>query len=66
VFSSESQNETVLQRASDLVRRSFSSAYNFQAKSVFIATWDNVGYNPKGADKVSKLHGDEKPKSDKT
>ncbi|CAG2067454.1 unnamed protein product, partial [Timema podura] len=49
--SRETQDPSLLERASDAVRESFSSAADFTATSLFIATWDNVGYYNRGSDK---------------
>nr|CAD7429102.1 unnamed protein product [Timema monikensis] len=57
VYYRETQDPSLLERASDAVRESFSSAADFTATSLFIATWDNVGYYNRGSDKVqSEAH----------
>nr|CAD7200894.1 unnamed protein product [Timema douglasi] len=53
VYYRETQDPSLLERASDAVRESFSSAADFTATSLFIATWDNVGYYNRGSDKVN-------------
>jgi hypothetical protein len=42
----------LLQRATESVHEAFSYGADFEAKSLFIATWKNVGYHDQGADKV--------------
>ena len=42
VFYRETRNESIVKRATDHVRASFSREKNFVATSVFIATWNNV------------------------
>lgn len=39
-----SKDPEIIQRASEKVRESFSDASDFEALSVFIATWRNVGH----------------------
>lgn len=40
----KSHDATLLQTVSDVVRKGFTDAYDFDALSVFVATWENVGY----------------------
>lgn len=40
----ESQDPQILQNGTDLVRNNFYDASNFEASSVFVATWENVGH----------------------
>ncbi|XP_034249826.1 nidogen [Thrips palmi] len=52
VYFYESEEAADLQKAAVSVRRSFSSS-TFQPTSVFVATWERVGYFSQGADKVN-------------
>lgn len=49
----ESTSQEDLNRGTRNVRDSFSYATSFQAKSVFLATWLDVGYHDKGSDKLN-------------
>lgn len=42
VFFRETRNETILKKATDLVRSSFIKENKFVAKSAFISTWKDV------------------------
>ncbi|XP_069687047.1 nidogen [Periplaneta americana] len=53
VFYRETQDESLLQRASESVHQAFSYGADFEARSLFIATWEDVGYHDRGADKVN-------------
>jgi hypothetical protein len=44
VWYRESTNQTILNRATEEVRTYFFQFIRFQAKWVFIATWDNVAF----------------------
>lgn len=52
VYYRETQDEVILDRATRTVKAAFRRAENFQAKSVLIVTWEDVGYHKQGADKV--------------
>lgn len=54
VYYRESQEGQILERGTRTVRNAFSYARDFEAKSVLIVTWENVGYHKQGADKVYK------------
>lgn len=43
----------LLERATETVQDSFSNAEEFQALSLFIATWEGVGYHLEGSDNVN-------------
>ncbi|RZB39705.1 nidogen-1 [Asbolus verrucosus] len=49
----ETNNSSLLRRATDNVRDYFSEQENFQATSLFIVTWSGVGYFNKGSDKIN-------------
>lgn len=49
----ETNKTNLLDRATETVQDSFSNAEEFQALSLFIATWEGVGYNVQGADSVN-------------
>lgn len=49
----KSHDEQLLRRANNYVRRGFSDAVDFEAKSVFVATWENVGYFNQKNDKLN-------------
>lgn len=51
-FSRETQDASLLQRATESIHQAFSYAAYFEATSLFIATWKDVGYHNQGADKV--------------
>lgn len=40
----KSQDEELLHRVSDLVRVNFAEAVDFEARQVFVATWEHVGH----------------------
>ena len=50
-FREERTNTRLITGASKLIRRSFADADGFEALSLFIATWDEVGYYEGQADK---------------
>lgn len=52
LFFRETQDASLLQRATESVDEAFNSGSDFEAKSLFIATWKDVGYHSQGADKV--------------
>ena len=52
LFSRETQDASLLQRATESVRDAFSYGSDYEAKSLFIATWKDVGYYSQGVDKV--------------
>jgi len=52
LFSRETQDTSLLQRATESVDEAFSYGSDFEAKSLFITTWKDVGYHSQGADKV--------------
>lgn len=49
----ETNNPSVLRRATDNVRRYFSNQDSFQATSLFIVTWFEVGYYNRRSDKTN-------------
>lgn len=49
----ESTDQEDISRGTKNVRDSFSYATGFQAKSVFLATWTDVGYHDNGFDKLN-------------
>ena len=55
VFFRETEERTLLVRATNDVRRSFAYEKGFQATSLFIATWVKVEYQSKPKDKVSRI-----------
>lgn len=40
----ESQDQDILQNATELIRQNFNEASDFEASSIFVATWENVGH----------------------
>ena len=44
VYYRETQNQTLLQKAGQVIQNNFENYYNFIPESLFVATWDNVGY----------------------
>jgi hypothetical protein len=48
-----------IKRASILIQKHFTSGRGFEAKDLFIVTWDDVGFFDRGNDKVLE---DEKKK----
>lgn len=52
VYYRESQEPKILERATETIKKAFSQAQDFEAKSVLIVTWEDVGYHNQGADKV--------------
>jgi len=53
VFYRETNDSDVLFRASNDVNLFFPDVSNFSATTVFIATWEGIGYNFGGIDRVS-------------
>ncbi|XP_059485330.1 nidogen [Neocloeon triangulifer] len=53
VYYRETSEPTLLRRATEIVRYSFSRGNYFQAASLFIATWADVGYFDGGSDKAN-------------
>ncbi|GLH09807.1 Putative vitellogenin receptor [Gryllus bimaculatus] len=53
VYFRETKNDALLKRATDRIRSAFSSGKFFTATSLFITTWNEVGYYNLGSDKVS-------------
>lgn len=53
VYYRETQDASLLQRATESVDEAYSYGSDFEAKSLFIATWKDVGYHSQGADKVN-------------
>lgn len=49
----ESSKPELLKRATDTIHDTFTSSYEFQATSLFIATWNGVGYHERGSDKTN-------------
>ena len=52
VFYRETNDTDVLTRASDDVRSFFINFPSFSATTVFISTWEEIGYNSGGVDRV--------------
>lgn len=48
----QTEDAKLLQRATDTIHDSFSTAFEFQALNLFIATWEGVGYQG-GSDRVN-------------
>jgi nidogen (entactin) len=46
----ESRDSQEIKRVSQLIQTHFSSGRGFEAKTLLIVTWDEVGYYDKGAD----------------
>ncbi|KAK7791449.1 hypothetical protein R5R35_010931 [Gryllus longicercus] len=53
VYFRETKNDALLKRATDRIRSAFSSGKFFTATSLFITTWNEVGYYNLGSDKVN-------------
>ncbi|KAF4521231.1 hypothetical protein B566_EDAN005442 [Ephemera danica] len=53
VYYRETQEETLLRRASETIVYAFSKGQNFRATSLFIVTWQDVGYFENGSDKAN-------------
>nr|ACK77669.1 RE69505p [Drosophila melanogaster] len=49
----ESKEQSILDRASSLVRYAFSSQSEFEARQVIVATWRNVGYFDSKTDRLN-------------
>lgn len=49
----ESDSPSLLQRASNDVKDAFSKHHSFQATSLFVVTWFEVGYYKEGHDKIN-------------
>ncbi len=50
-----------IKRASVLIQKHFTSGRGFEAKDLFIVTWDDVGFFDRGNDKViQKIVGKKK------
>ena len=49
----ESMNEEQLKKAADLVHYAFPEKSDFEAKSLVVATWKNVGYFESKTDKLN-------------
>ena len=50
----ETRNSTVLNKAREEIRKTFTNHFSFQPEVAIIATWDNVGYFDSHADLVSR------------
>jgi hypothetical protein len=61
LFFRETQDPSLLQRATESVHEAFSYGADFEASSLFIATWKDVGYHNQGADKVFLWYNSFKP-----
>ena len=48
----ETRDSSDIKRASVLIQKHFSSGRGFEAKDLFVATWDDVGFFDQGTDKV--------------
>lgn len=55
IFKRETRDSVDIKRASVLVQKHFTTGRGFEAKSLFIVTWDDVGYFDQGSDKVGLL-----------
>lgn len=55
VFYRETQEEGLLLRFNQLVAVNFITGVAFRARSLFIATWEGVGYYERKSDKVSEF-----------
>lgn len=53
VFYRETQDAYIIAKASEDMQSFFSNHHEFRPSSVFIATWTDVGYHPKGSDKFN-------------
>ncbi|CAB3388254.1 Hypothetical predicted protein [Cloeon dipterum] len=53
IFYRETNDSTLLTRASETIGYSFSNGRGFQATSLFIASWIDVGYFEEGSDKAN-------------
>lgn len=53
IYYYETNNPALLQRSIETIQESFSQAADFQPTSLFIATWENVGYHEGGSDKLN-------------
>lgn len=49
----ETQKRSLLKRATTNVHSSFSFSEDFEAQSIFIVTWEGVGYHKGGSDKLN-------------
>ena len=52
-FREESADAELVQRATNEIKENFARFSEFQATSVFIVTWEDVGYYNEKTDKVS-------------
>lgn len=55
IFYRETQEPSLLDAATSLIKKSFSAESRFQANSLFIVTWDDVGYYDGKNDKVNSF-----------
>ncbi|XP_067009862.1 nidogen isoform X2 [Anabrus simplex] len=55
VYYRETQDPQLLDRAAINIRDAFSAGQDFTPKSLFIATWDDVGYFDRGSDKANSF-----------
>lgn len=55
IFYRESQDVSDLQRASSDIRNHFAGFPEFEASSIFVVTWENVGYYPRNNDRVRTI-----------
>lgn len=53
IYYYETSNPQLLQRSVETIQESFSEAADFQPASLFIATWEDVGYHEGGSDKLN-------------
>lgn len=49
----ETNNQNLLKRATNTIHDTFTNSDEFQATSLFIATWAGVGYHERGSDKTN-------------
>ncbi|XP_030745606.1 nidogen-2 isoform X2 [Sitophilus oryzae] len=49
----ETHDPSLLQRATENIHESFLQSANFQARSIFVVTWKDVGYYNQGFDKLN-------------
>ena len=54
VWCRETRNTTVLNRAGEEIRKTFTNHFSFQPEFVIIATWDSVGYFDSHTDLVGR------------
>lgn len=55
VYYRQRTSPVLLARASDEIQTAFTNHQNIKITNLFIATWDTVGYYPRGTDRVRLL-----------